>query len=740
MLPGKTPMKKKKANIKLILLLASVAALAIILGLQFYSHASMSSIVTSQKKLIAETRISTEVNALESDVRSIESKLQSYILTGDKSFLSGEETNEAEARNEAATLGTLCQNDQEKELARAIAALLDKKIASTGELLKVYQVNGVDSASRLIRTGNDKRIVMDLETLCDSLQYFDKNDTDQILYQNYILEEHVRWMDIAGIVLIIVVIGASTYFAFRDIDQREQANRELQIARQKAIESANLKENFMANMSHEIRTPLNAIIGFANRLSKSSQTPEQKEFTANIQSSGQSLLSIVNDILDFSKLEAGMIRLEEIEFSIFSLLQSMQVMFGPRTDDKNLQLEIHPLINIPERVVGDPTRLTQILGNLISNAIKFTDEGKIEVFVKKLKEDEEHLLIQFTVKDSGIGIPADKLNTVFERFEQASSDTARKYGGTGLGLSIVKNLVEQQGGVISVDSEKGKGATFTFTIYYRKAKSAASKNHDLHYTESAGKLELIPGVFKVLIVEDSQLNQRLITLLLKEWGLDFDLVFNGRMAIEALKKEKYGIVLMDIQMPEMNGYDTSRIIRDELNLDVPIIATSAHALPGELEKCRSYGMNDYIAKPFDESLLYSLISQYASPHITQKKKKKNDSLPVPEMKVVNLERLYELADGDLAFIEEMKEIFLVENPEEIRQIEESISSRDFNRLYHTTHKMKSTISFMGLSPLLQSDLERLEALSKNGGNIPAMQTILSKVKTVCEEAAEELRA
>lgn len=733
-------MKKKKANIKLILLLASVAALAIILGLQFYSHASMSSIVTSQKKLIAETRISTEVNALESDVRSIESKLQSYILTGDKSFLSGEETNEAEARNEAATLKTLCQNDQEKELARAIASLLDKKIASAGELLKVYQVNGVDSASRLMRTGNDRRIVMDLETLCDSLQYFDKNDTDQILYQNYILEEHVRWMDIVGIVLIIVVIGASTYFAFRDIDQREQANRELQIARQKAIESANLKENFMANMSHEIRTPLNAIIGFANRLSKSEQTPEQKEFTANIQSSGQSLLSIVNDILDFSKLEAGMIRLEEIEFSIFSLLQSMQVMFGPRTDDKNLQLEIHPLINVPERVVGDPTRLTQILGNLISNAIKFTDEGKIEVFVKKLKEDEEHLLIQFTVKDSGIGIPADKLNTVFERFEQASSDTARKYGGTGLGLSIVKNLVEQQGGMISVDSEKGKGAAFTFTIYYRKAKSAVSKNHDLHYKESAGKLELIPGVFKVLIVEDSQLNQRLITLLLKEWGLDFDLVFNGRMAIEALKKEKYGIVLMDIQMPEMNGYDTSRIIRDELNLNVPIIATSAHALPGELEKCRSYGMNDYIAKPFDESLLYSLIAQYASPHITQKKKKKNDALPVPEMKVVNLERLYELADGDLAFIEEMKEIFLVENPEEIRQIEESISSRDFNRVYHTVHKMKSTISFMGLSPLLQPDLEKLETLCKNGGDIPAMQSILAKVKTVCEEAAEELKS
>ena len=281
-------------------------------------------------------------------------------------------------------------------------------------------------------------------------------------------------------------------------------------------------------------------------------------------------------------------------------------MFFVQTKEKKVPLTLHISDNVPQLVLGDPTRLTQILINLISNALKFTKQGSVHVLVDGININGT-IVITFKVKDTGIGIPEEKISEIFDRFTQAKSDTSRIYGGTGLGLSIVKKLVELQGGTILVESTKGKGSIFTFTIPYKIADAIEDEVNIK--TEKIKKMD-VEDKISVLVVEDNLLNQKLAGLMLKDLGIDFDICSNGKLAVEKLKTHNYNLILMDIQMPEMNGYETTEYIRDELKLTMPIIAMTAHALPGEREKCISFGMSDYISKPIKGNDLQNLITKY----------------------------------------------------------------------------------------------------------------------------------
>ncbi|MES2286451.1 MAG: ATP-binding protein [Bacteroidota bacterium] len=374
-------------------------------------------------------------------------------------------------------------------------------------------------------------------------------------------------------------------------------------AKEKAEESTKLKEAFLANMSHEIRTPMNAIIGFSDILSKSKLEDKEKEYVKTIKLAGENLLTIINDILDISKIEAGMMTFEEHAFNVREIFKSLNGMLMGKAKEKNLELVFSCEEDVPDSLLGDPTRLTQIIINLTGNAIKFTQTGKVQVNVKVLKNEKGYTTLEFSVKDTGIGIPQDKLEHIFERFRQAESHTTRKYGGTGLGLSIAKQLVELQGGKLSVISEIKVGSTFSFCISY---KNSVETSQVPEITEKKYNIEDLIKL-NILLVEDNQLNVKLILSLFSEYNLNVQVAENGSICIDKLKENNFDIILMDMEMPVMNGYEAATIIRSVIKNNIPIIAMTAHAMSGEKERCLSLGMNDYISKPINAKMLFEKI-------------------------------------------------------------------------------------------------------------------------------------
>jgi PAS domain S-box-containing protein len=389
--------------------------------------------------------------------------------------------------------------------------------------------------------------------------------------------------------------------ALKLIEEKNIAQREKEVAE----ESAKSKQRFLSNMSHEIRTPLNSIIGFTNVVLKTELSEKQKEYLNAIKLSSDSLIVLINDILDLAKVDAGKMTFEKTPFRLCESIDSVLYLFETKLSEKNLELVKQFDPAIPKVLVGDPVRLHQIIMNLVSNAIKFTNEGKITVAAKLIDQTNDSAIIETSVSDTGIGIPSAKIKTVFSAFQQATTDTTRLYGGTGLGLAIVKQLVKAQGGEISVESEEGKGTTFRFNLPFGKTDGdVRDKNADHHITEEK------VGNIKVLVAEDIKFNQLLMKTLLEGFGFDLEIAENGKIAVEKLQNGHFDLVLMDLQMPVMDGFTATEHMRNDLHSDVPIIALTADVTTVDVEKCKQAGMDDYISKPVDEKVLYNKIVKY----------------------------------------------------------------------------------------------------------------------------------
>jgi PAS domain S-box-containing protein len=506
-------------------------------------------------------------------------------------------------------------------------------------------------------------------------------------------------------------------------------------AKSKAEDAVKAKQQFLSNMSHEIRTPMNAIIGFTKVLIKTDLTDKQNEYFNAIKVSGDALIVLIDDILDLAKVDSGKMTFEQTPFKMATSLSAMLHLFETKIQEKNLKLVKNYDTKIPEVLVGDPVRLHQIILNLVSNSVKFTSEGKITVSAHLLSEDNDNVIIGFAVTDTGIGIAVEKIPTIFENFQQATSGTSRLYGGTGLGLAIVKQLVETQGGTIDVKSQIDEGSTFSFQLPFQKTKAEAEPAAIITKLDPEIKKNI-----KVLVVEDIALNQLLMKTLLDDFGFDRDIADNGKIAIEMLQKKSYDLILMDLQMPEMNGFEATEYIRNTMNSKIPIIALTADVTTIDLAKCKAVGMNDYIAKPVDEKVLYSKIVGVVKKPILKKTEvtKSNEVSQIEKSKCIDLTYLNQRTKSNPALMMEMISLYLIHTPPLVTTLKQSLSNKNWNLLGAAAHKMIPSFSIMGINPNFENMAKKIQEISVKEEYSDELNDLVTQLDAICVQACKEL--
>jgi len=606
-------MKLKNPYI-IVSLLSSVIVLVLVIF--FYNTKEK---IISAKWVEHSHQVLSNSNDLSMDLINHQTGIRGYIITNDTSFLETYKTSLLNTKKHFSELRSLTKNNliqqnrldsleklinQRNELSKEIIfQQTEHTLISNQEITAAQKGKQIidESMALLVKITNEEYELLALRKALDANQDLKQNVLITLLFVT------------AFLILIVSMINIRKHLkmvtsSLSDIKVLELSAIQLQIQKdlaeeneQKSLRAIESKQQFLANMSHEIRTPMTAIIGFSKVVLKTELTEKQTEYISAIKTSSDALLVLINDILDLAKVDAGKMVFEQTAFEMESDISAMLHLFDLKIQEKNLKLIKEYDTRIPKILIGDSVRLNQIILNLISNAIKFTAKGKITISVSLVDTTEDKVSIEFVIADTGIGLEENMIPFLFESFQQASSSTARQYGGTGLGLAIVKQLVERQGGTIHVKSKLNEGSTFSFMLSFLKYKG----NIETETLIPEGTQEI--KKIKVLAVEDIPLNQMLLKIILDDFGFERDFAENGQVAIEKLQANSYDIVLMDIQMPVMGGLEATEYIRNVLKSNIPIIALTADVTMEDLEKCKAIGMNDHVAKPIDEKLLYTKI-------------------------------------------------------------------------------------------------------------------------------------
>ncbi len=534
------------------------------------------------------------------------------------------------------------------------------------------------------------------------------------------LDKWIEWQYSKGVNDTYISIGS-------DITDRILQDFELKKAKEAAEESVQVKNEFLANMSHEIRTPLNAVIGFTDLLLETTLTTEQREHLETMHTSGEILLTLINNVLDLSKLESNKFEIEKTSFNLKKTLNEVVKLMRVKAQEKGISLDLIINSNTPSEVVSDSNRISQILLNLIGNAIKFTDKGGVTITVVKIEENDKIATISFEIKDTGIGIVSNKINSVFGAFTQAKNDTSRIYGGTGLGLTIVKKLINLLNGEIKVESVFGKGSTFTMVLPLKIGEKNSSKVNAEKSKEEVNDKNL---GYSILLVEDNKTNQLLAKTRLQRWNCTVDIADNGFEGVKKTQQQLYDIIMMDIQMPVMDGYEATKIIKNDISEEVskiPIIAMTAFTSKTEIKRALEAGMDDYIFKPFKPDELFKILKKYGNhPKIIEPTMKNEVKR---SYKHINLEFLEEETLNESTVLVLLIELFFKDLKAYMQLLDEKVKLKKWQDLYKETHKIKPSISMFGvkkLEPIIfsleqkfkeETDLENIDSLVKKGKSI-----------------------
>jgi signal transduction histidine kinase/DNA-binding NarL/FixJ family response regulator/uncharacterized protein YutD len=645
-----------------------------------------------------------------------------------------------------------CMFLEEKSTARALVYLhqsLDLAhrsqsrkylIAGYQKLSEAYdQAGDVDNAEKYqgyYATIKDKKYTAEIEATLDTERL--RNDLLDAENGRKLAEAEVRNSYIITITLTsgVVLMGVFLFFIIGQYRAKNRTALELQAAIEQVERSEAEKEKFLAYTSHEIRTPLNALVGMIQLLKNTTMSRQQKKYVDTVKSSSDNILVIVNDILDLSRIESGKIDFEHVDFMLTELIEEIVYMMRPKAQGKGIELRAELHKEIPAVVKGDPLRINQILLNLVSNAVKFTEEGEVVLGAHLLTESDGKVKIGFTVTDSGIGIKKDKLSSVFNRFEQEDSHTTRKYGGAGLGLSITKQLVELQGGNVSVRSTYGEGTVFSVRLEFPKGSSSVDTIKSVDRRNSIPPEQL--DHTSILVVDDNILNVQILVDLLSNWNntLHIETAEDGRVAVQKIAAAQYDVVLMDIQMPRMNGYTATRYIREQMEepkRSLPVIAMTAHALSRIEEDVREAGMDDYISKPIDIDDLTAKISKLVKAKRVRPKPKNTNTY-----RTIDLSNLRELTRNDGAKIIKYIDIFIKNVPADLESMKQNMLDEDWSALSKAAHKMKGNSAYMGIEELneLFQAAQNYDDVEMEPEDIEAM---VRKIDEVVLRAIRELK-
>lgn len=673
-------MKNRSVYFYIIISLA-IILIGLIVGVQIFSTRSTYTLQHDNKIAVDIFKANSHMQELADRSAALESGLQDRSVLNNPARLNNFSDSVALLTSASLNLQQSLEDLGYIKESNDIDALTNKLVSLCTNIIAAAQNTNAASMDTHLELMRQLRLSDKIHTRFISLQGTFEENLSSIFISSTALRSLLSTYNKAMVIITIIAILVIAIILIKRHSEQQELINELKAAEIAALKSKNAKDDFVANMSHELRTPLNALIGFSNLLIQTNLDHIQKEYVDVIRSGGYNLLNIVNDVLDLSKMEAGKFKIINKPFNLETVLRQLEMMFSAIIAEKKLAYEWYIDKKIPHDLMGDSDRLQQILVNLIGNSIKFTSTGGIQINTGIVWVDEESGMYKlgFTVKDTGTGIPKEKIQTIFERFEQVEHINTRQHGGTGLGLSIVKNLVEQMGGAISVYSELDVGSEFSFTCIFEKsiAPVKAEEKTDLN------KISL--SDYHILAAEDNKTNQKLLKHLLGRYDAELTLADNGKQAIDLLQQNEYNLVLMDIQMPVMDGYTAVSTIKKEKITDVPVIAMTAYVSESEIKKCKAAGFDDYMAKPLEEKILLTLISKYAS-------------VKPPAHKPIHsgeLSYLIELVGDDPEAINEiigeMKQQWALDKAE----LRTAITDNNYSEIKRILHRIKSTLSPLG---------------------------------------------
>lgn len=519
-----------------------------------------------------------------------------------------------------------------------------------------------------------------------------------------------------------------------DITERVNAEKELEIAKKTTEQLAQTKQNFLANMSHEIRTPMNAIMGMANQLLKTSLDKDQLFYLDIIQSATNNLLVIINDILDLSKIEAGKLIIESIGFELSSVIDRTIHVMRPKAEEKGLTLTNTVFdTEISKVLIGDPFRLNQILLNLLSNAIKFTEKGGVDIHCQISKNNDYEQTIRISIIDSGIGMGKEFVKNLFQKFSQEDESVTRKYGGTGLGMNITREILELMDGTIEVESEKNKGTCVAFTITLKKG-----NKDDLPEPEKLTVNTSVLAGKKILVTDDNKMNRLVVSTILANHDVKIIEAENGKEAIDLMKEQLFDVVLMDVQMPVMDGLEATKYIRKHISKEVPIIALTAYAIKGDDRRFLDAGMNEYLSKPFEENQLLKIIGNILGEDHIEISGKKSEEKSYSEDKLYSLSKIESIARGDKEFVEKMINLFIDQVTISVDEIKEAFDLNDFEKIKKVVHRTKPSILNLGISSL-NDEQEELQYTDWDDSKKDDLKNTLDKYIATVLKVVEQLK-